>query len=62
MVVTDCQNFSKQKYIPFHAYSIRYVCFLFSVNKEAEDHFSVQMAQGMFYESKQDGRSGEAPG
>lgn len=62
MVVSDCQNFSKQKYISFYAYSIRYVCFLFLVNKEAEDHFSVLMAQGMFNESKQDGRSGEAQG
>lgn len=34
--------------------------FSFSVNKEAEDHFSVQMAQRMFHESGQDGRSGEA--
>lgn len=33
--------------------------FSFSVSKEAEDHFSKQMAQRMFHESGQDGRSGE---
>lgn len=36
--------------------------FSFPVNKEAEDHFSTEMAQRMFHESGQEGRSGEAKG
>lgn len=35
------------------------MCFFLSVNKEAEGHFSIQMAQSIFHESGQDGRSGE---